>query len=168
MCVCVCDDISQDQAQVLSYEQTERQLWSFDAWVDAWEWVWDRFWSVTMYSNGTLPLPLPLDVPLDTRCVYTLMAHSHCTGSVSILHYVLYTLHRDRDRDRDNLFSIVSIPVPVPVLFPVPCSVYEPLIIQQVFELNNRTPIHMKGCQLVLLWRVTIFFGASWSICQNL
>ena len=27
---------------------------------DAWEWVWDRFLSVTMHSNGTLPLPLTL------------------------------------------------------------------------------------------------------------
>ena len=42
-----------------------------------------------------------------------------------LLHYVLYTLHSDRDRDREPLFSIV--PIPVPVLFPVPCSVYEPL-----------------------------------------
>ena len=21
---------------------------------DTWEWVWDRFWSIKMYSNGTL------------------------------------------------------------------------------------------------------------------
>ena len=44
---------------------------------------------------------------------------------VSILRYVLYTLHRDRDRHTESLFSIVSMPFPIPV--PVPCSVYEPL-----------------------------------------
>ena len=44
---------------------------------------------------------------------------------VSILHYVMYTLHSDRGRDSKPLFSIVSIPVPVPLS--VPCSVYEPL-----------------------------------------
>ena len=32
------------------------------------EWIWDPFWSVTMHSNGTVPL----DPPLDARCVYTL------------------------------------------------------------------------------------------------
>ena len=35
---------------------------------DTWEWAWDRFWSITMHSNGTLLL----DVPVDARCVYTL------------------------------------------------------------------------------------------------
>ena len=65
-----------------------------------------------------------------------LMAHSHYTrlgqGWVSILRYVLYTLHRDRDEDREPLFFIVPIPVPVPVQVPVPvpvpvpCSVYGP------------------------------------------
>ena len=58
----------------------------------------------------------------------------HGTGNgkqwVSILHYVLYTLHSDRDTYQ--LFSIVSIPVPVPVSFPVQCSVYEPS--ERVFE----------------------------------
>ena len=44
----------------------------------------------------------------------------HC----SVLHYVLYTLHRDSE----SLFSIVPIQIPVPVLLPVPCSVYEPLV----------------------------------------
>ena len=32
------------------------------AYGDAWEWIWDRFWSVTMYFNGMVPLPLPLGV----------------------------------------------------------------------------------------------------------
>ena len=46
---------------------------------------------------------------------------------VSILRYVLFTLHRDRKRDMEPLFSIVPVPVsvPVPVLVPVPCSVSE-------------------------------------------
>ena len=39
-----------------AHTKRQRQLKSFDAW----ERVWDRFWSVTMHSNGTLPLPLPL------------------------------------------------------------------------------------------------------------
>ena len=43
-----------------------------DAPHDAWEWVWDRFWNVTMHSNGTLPLMLTLDAPLDARCGYSL------------------------------------------------------------------------------------------------
>ena len=63
-------------SSLLSYEQTERQLWSFDAWVDVWEWVWDWFWSVIMYSNRILPLPLPLDAPLDAQRVYTLKNES--------------------------------------------------------------------------------------------
>ena len=44
---------------------------------------------------------------------------------VSILRYVLCTVHRDRDRDREALFSIGHGPVPVPVL--LPCTVYEPI-----------------------------------------
>ena len=62
------------------------------------------------------------------------MAHLHCTGSgqvqgpgndgfLDILRYVLYTLHRDRDRYREPLFSIM--------LIPVPCSVYEPLLLHE-------------------------------------
>ena len=58
---------------ILSYKHTkrQRQLWSFAAYHDAWEWVWDRFWSVTMYSNGTLPLRLTRGVvmPLQGNAV---------------------------------------------------------------------------------------------------
>ena len=61
--------------------------------------------------------------------------HGTGTGNrkqwVSVLPYVLYTLHRNRDRV--SLFSIVPIPVPVSVPFPVPCTVYEPLL----FILHN-------------------------------
>ena len=32
-----------------------------DAAPDAWKWGRGRFWSVTMHSNGTLPLTLTLD-----------------------------------------------------------------------------------------------------------
>ena len=70
------------------------------------------------------------------------MAHSHCTGpgpgqepginGFSILHHVLYTLHRHRNRG--SLFSIVPIPFPVPVSISVPCSVYKPLVV--TFLLN--------------------------------
>ena len=53
----------------LSCKHTERQVADLH-WVygDAWEWIWDPFWSVTMHSNGTLPL----DALLDARCVHTL------------------------------------------------------------------------------------------------
>ena len=53
----------------LSCKNSERQAeaaglhWAYG---DAWEWIWDRFWSVTMYFNGMVPLPL------DARCVYAL------------------------------------------------------------------------------------------------
>ena len=46
--------------------------WSGDACHDAWEWVWDRFWSITMHSNGTLPLDVPLAALVDARCGYAL------------------------------------------------------------------------------------------------
>ena len=63
---------------MLSCEHTERQVAASAAdlhWVygDAWEEIWDWFWSVTMYFNGMVPLPLPPTLPLDTRCVYTLI-----------------------------------------------------------------------------------------------
>ena len=35
-------------------------------------WRAGRFWSITVHSNGTLPLLLTLDVPLDARCGYSL------------------------------------------------------------------------------------------------
>ena len=55
------------------WHQRERQIGSH--WIhcvqgDAWEWVRDRFWSVTMYFNGMVPLPPPLT--LDARCVHSL------------------------------------------------------------------------------------------------
>ena len=37
---------------------------------DGWEWIWDPFWSITMYSNGTLQL--------DARCGYSLNPPSVC------------------------------------------------------------------------------------------
>ena len=76
-------------------------------------------------------------------CIRFLMAQTHCTGPgpgagqgtrqeqcVSVLCYVLYTLHMDRNRNMEPLFPIllVPFPVPVPVPFPVPCSVYESLL----------------------------------------
>ena len=67
---------------VLGHNHTERQAssvilyiinyWSGDACHDAWEWVWDPFWSVTMHSNGTLPL----DALLDARCGYAFSEHT--------------------------------------------------------------------------------------------
>ena len=42
--------------------------------------IWDQFWRVTMYFNGTLPLPLTLDAPLDARCVYTLTTNAKLTS----------------------------------------------------------------------------------------
>ena len=41
-----------------------------DTYLDAWEWVSDWFSSVTMHSNGILPLPL--DALLAARCGYSL------------------------------------------------------------------------------------------------
>ena len=47
-------------------------------------------WSVTMHSNGTMPLPLslPLDAPLDAaadaRCVHSLRVFLHSTGFVPV------------------------------------------------------------------------------------
>ena len=62
--------------------------------------------------------------------LFTLHGRGNRAGNgkrwVSVLYYVLYTLHSDSDRDREPLFSIVPIPVPVLVPFPVPCSMYEP------------------------------------------
>ena len=60
----------------LGHNHTERQapgtrLDPIDAHLDAWEWVWDWLSSITMYSNGTLLLPLMLDTPLATRCGYS-------------------------------------------------------------------------------------------------
>ena len=56
----------------LSYAHTERQRQyqrqTSKVPLATWEWVWDRFWSGTMHSNGTLPLPLPLAA----RCAHTL------------------------------------------------------------------------------------------------
>ena len=66
------------------------KLWTDRAWVDAWEWIWDWFWSVTMYSNGTLPLPLPLDA----QCVYTLSPISYIL-SLFILSISYCTEERD-------------------------------------------------------------------------
>ena len=67
-----------------------------------------------------------LPISRNTYSSYTLHTIGAGTGTrtrwVSILPYVLYTLHRDRYME--PLFSIVPIPIPVPV--PVPCSVYEP------------------------------------------
>ena len=40
--------------------------------LDTWEWIWDPFWSVTMYSNGTLLLDVLFDAPLDAQCGYAL------------------------------------------------------------------------------------------------
>ena len=72
----------------------------------------------------------------------------HGTGNerqwVSIIHYLLYTLHSDRDKY--PLFSIVSIPVPVPVSFPVECSVYEPS--ERVFEFLT---VNIKLAEISLL-----------------
>ena len=67
---------------ILGCKHTERQAAVAAAdlhWVygDAWEWVWDRFWSVTIHSNGTLPLPLMLDMPLDARCEHSLIVQSN-------------------------------------------------------------------------------------------
>ena len=62
---------------------------------------------------------------------YTDSFKLHGTGTgtgrwwISILSYVLYTLHRERDRE--SLFSIVPIPFPAPVPVPMPCSLYKPL-----------------------------------------
>ena len=68
--------------------------------------------------------------PKDT-ILFTLYGTGTGTGTrewwVSVLCYVLYTLHRNRDRDRETLFSIVPIPLLVPVPVLVSCSVYEPL-----------------------------------------
>ena len=51
----------------------------------------------------------------DIYCLFILQGTGNRTGNgkqwVSILCYVLYTLHSDRDRE--PLFLIVSIPVPV-------------------------------------------------------
>ena len=57
----------------LNCKHTERQVarshWNtFAAPLAAWEWVSDPFWSVTIHSNGTLPL----DALLGAQCVYTL------------------------------------------------------------------------------------------------
>ena len=41
-------------------------------------------------------------------------------------HITLCTVHTTQGQGI-IVFSIVPIPIPVPVLFPVPCSVYEPL-----------------------------------------
>ena len=63
----------------LSYEQTERQrqivsIVDDDAHTDAWKLgggsILKHQGEWQMYSNGTLPLPL--DTPLDARCVHSL------------------------------------------------------------------------------------------------
>ena len=64
---------SAELTSALSCKHTEHQAarshWNtFAAPLATWKWVWDPFWSVIMHSNGTLPL----DAPLDARCVYAL------------------------------------------------------------------------------------------------
>ena len=65
---------------------------------------------------------------------FTLPGTATGTGKwwVSMLHYVLYTLHRDRDRDRDKE-PLGFIPIS-PFPFPVPGSVNEPLVILMPFS----------------------------------
>ena len=77
----------------------KRQLWSFDACHDVWEWICYPFWSVTMHSNGTLPLLLSLDVPLDARCGYSLNVHCrrwHCLAPPSHPRHNLLTPKKRR------------------------------------------------------------------------
>ena len=67
----------------------------------------------------------------------------HGTGTgksrVSVLCYVLYTLHRGRDRYMEPLSSIVPIPFPVPVL----CSVSEPLV-----SVNGTHKFYSNKCHI--------------------
>ena len=80
-----------------------------------------------------------------TSHVYGLFTlHETGTGTrewwVSLLFYVLYTLHKDRNSYREQLFSIVPVPVPFSVPVPVP-YVYEPLV--RIFSSENRMINHL-------------------------
>ena len=80
--------------------------------------------------------------------------------SVSTLHYVLYTLHRDRE---PPLISIVSIPIPVPV--PFPCSVYERSVIKHHREIAD---IVQKGNDLNFRTQyMNILFSLVISVASN-
>ena len=76
------------EAYVLSSEHTERQLWSFDACVDAWERVWGRFSSITMYSNTSDNASINTAAPV--RCVPTLKILSilNDIGNLIFNHFV--------------------------------------------------------------------------------
>ena len=81
--------------------------------------------SIWCYTFYLVPVPVLVPVSINVNNgLFTLLRTGNRTGNgkrwVSVLPYVLYTLHRDSK----SLFSIVSIPVPVPFPFPVPCSVW--------------------------------------------
>ena len=83
-------------------------------------------------NQGLLLLMIRYRSHFDPYGSFTLHGTRTGTGKwwVSILCYVLYTLHRNRDKNREPLFSIVPIPFPVPIPIPaqVLCSVFKPLV----------------------------------------
>ena len=114
-------------------------------------------------------VPFPVPVPFPFPCSVTNGSFIlHGTGTetetvkqwVSVLCYVLYTLHRDRDRYMEPLSSIVPIPFPcsvtkpsVPVPVPGTASVIKPLM-----SITHAYLIRTQGRHLtfILTWRNVI------------